>query len=282
MVLYLKNLQPSVDDAVAQSEIKTKIDAATLTTLEKHGNEVGGHAAEHDDHEGEEGRGHDPHIWLDPVKYAEVAEGVGKAFEKDDPDNAADYKKQHRGAGQEAGRPQHPVRGRAQEHQDARSSSPPTPPSATSPSATASPRRPSTASTRRSEPSANRVKDLETMAKADGVTTVFYETLVSDKTAKTIADGREPQDRRPRPDRGHHRASPGRRLPPGHGVEPEGAARRLWAPNDQRPSDRTQHEGRRTRRTAAEERARHIPARSDRRARLTPRPARYRPHREPR
>lgn len=39
-----------------------------------------------------------------------------------------------------------------------------------------------------SEPSANRVKGLETMAKADGVTTVFYETLVSDKTARTIAD----------------------------------------------------------------------------------------------
>src|SRR4029079_2264047 len=37
------------------------------------------------------------------------------------------------------------------------------------------------------EPSAARVKDLEKMAKADGVTTVFYETLVSDKTAKTIA-----------------------------------------------------------------------------------------------
>src|SRR5437899_1354399 len=47
-VLYLKNLQPSVDDAVAQSEIRTKIDAASLTGLEDHGNEVGGHAAAHD------------------------------------------------------------------------------------------------------------------------------------------------------------------------------------------------------------------------------------------
>ncbi|CAM5715499.1 hypothetical protein SALBM311S_04333 [Streptomyces alboniger] len=53
-MLYLKNLQPAVDDAVAQSEVRTKIDAASLTTLEKHGNEVGGHAAEHDDHENEE------------------------------------------------------------------------------------------------------------------------------------------------------------------------------------------------------------------------------------
>ena len=37
------------------------------------------------------------------------------------------------------------------------------------------------------EPSAARVKQLQEEAKADGVTTVFYETLVSDKTAKTLA-----------------------------------------------------------------------------------------------
>ena len=185
-VLYLKNLQPSVDDAVAQSEVKTKIDAASLTTLEKHGNEVGGHAAEHDDHEDEEMSGLDPHIWLDPVRYAQVAEGVGKAFEKADPDHAADYKKNtaalvkkldglntqfedglkntktkvfittHAAFGYLAeryGLTEEAINGLDPE----------------------------------SEPSAARVKDLEKMAKADGVTTVFYETLVSDKTAKTIA-----------------------------------------------------------------------------------------------
>ncbi|MCX4739303.1 zinc ABC transporter substrate-binding protein [Streptomyces antibioticus] len=196
-VLYLKNLQPSVDDAVAQSEIKTKIDAATLTTLEKHGDEVGGHAAEHDDdhadeaeghddHEHEEAGGLDPHIWLDPVRYAEVAEGVGKAFQKADPDHAADYAKNtaalvkklddlntefetglkntktkvflttHAAFGYLAeryGLTEEAINGLDPE----------------------------------SEPSAARVKELEKMAKADGVTTVFYETLVSDKTAKTLA-----------------------------------------------------------------------------------------------
>ncbi|MER5914570.1 metal ABC transporter substrate-binding protein [Streptomyces sp. NPDC001982] len=185
-VLYLKNLQPSVDDAVAQSEVKTKIDAASLTTLEEHGNEVGGHAAEHDTHQGEESAGKDPHIWLDPVRYAQVAEGVGKAFEKADPAHAADYKtntaalvKQlddlntqfkdglantrtkvfittHAAFGYLAeryGLTEEAINGLDPE----------------------------------SEPSAARVKDLEKMARADGVTTVFYETLVSDKTAKTIA-----------------------------------------------------------------------------------------------
>jgi zinc transport system substrate-binding protein len=185
-VLYLKNLQPAVDDAVAQSEVKTKIDAASLTTLEKHGNEVGGHAAEQDATAGEETGATDPHIWLDPVKYAEVAKGVGKALEKEDPAHAADYKKNtaalvkkldglntqyedglkntrtkvfittHAAFGYLAeryGLTEEAINGLDPE----------------------------------SEPSAKRVKDLEKMAKADGVSTVFYETLVSDKTAKTIA-----------------------------------------------------------------------------------------------
>jgi zinc transport system substrate-binding protein len=185
-VLYLKNLQPSVDDAVAQSEVRTKIDAATLTSLEEHGNEVGGHAAEHDHEHGEEEGGKDPHIWLDPVRYAEVAEGVGKAFEKADPDHAADYKKNTEAlveklngldtqfrTGLKNTRTKvfittHAAFGYLAERygltEEAINGLDP-----------------------ESEPSASRVKDLEKMAKADGVTTVFYETLVSDKTAKTIA-----------------------------------------------------------------------------------------------
>ncbi|GFN03753.1 hypothetical protein Smic_23090 [Streptomyces microflavus] len=113
-VLYLKGIQPAVDDAIKQSGVKNTVDAATLTTLEDHGSEVSGHdhgheeeAHEEEAHEDEaheehaEGDGHnhgeeggaDPHIWLDPVKYAEVAKGVGKSLEKADPDHAADYKK---------------------------------------------------------------------------------------------------------------------------------------------------------------------------------------------
>ncbi|MGW7256233.1 metal ABC transporter substrate-binding protein [Streptomyces sp. NPDC054834] len=185
-VLYLKNLQPAVDKAVAQSELKTKIDAASLTPLEKHGNEVGGHAAEHDSSENEELAGLDPHIWLDPVRYAQVAEGVGKAFEKADPGHAADYKKNTATlvkqlddlnaqfkSGLATTRTKvflttHAAFGYLAERygltEEAISGLDP-----------------------EAEPSAARVRNLETMAKADGVTTVFYETLVSDKTAKTIA-----------------------------------------------------------------------------------------------
>ncbi|MFE9623240.1 metal ABC transporter substrate-binding protein [Streptomyces sp. NPDC006527] len=191
-VLYLKNLQPSVDDTVAQAGVKTKIDAAELTSLEEHGTEVGGHAAEHEEehegegHEHEEEGGLDPHVWLDPVKYAEVAKGVGAAFEKADPDHAADYKKNTAALVSELGAlntkfetglantktkvfiTTHAAFGYLAERygltEEAISGLDP-----------------------ESEPSAARVKDLEKMAEADGVTTVFYETLVSDRTAKTIA-----------------------------------------------------------------------------------------------
>lgn len=185
-VLYLKNLQPSVDDAVAQSEVRTKIDAGSLTSLEKHGNEVGGHAASHDHSANEESAGLDPHIWLDPVRYAQVAEGVGKAFEKADPKNAADYRKNTAALVKELDAlntrfkdglahtkskvfiTTHAAFGYLAERygltEEAINGLDP-----------------------ESEPSAARVKGLENMAKADGVTTVFYETLVSDKTAKTIA-----------------------------------------------------------------------------------------------
>ncbi|MEU1850175.1 zinc ABC transporter substrate-binding protein [Streptomyces sp. NPDC019990] len=193
--LYLKGLQPAVDEAVSQTGIKTKIDAATLTRLEDHG--TGGHS-----HEGEEGHaeeGHseeapseeeeharDPHIWLDPVKYAEVAQGVGKAFEKADPDHAADYKKNTEALVKklnglngdfENGLKNTKTKVFFTNHaafsylaerygltQEAISGLDP-----------------------ESEPSAARVRELQQEAKADGVTTVFYETLVSDKTAKTLA-----------------------------------------------------------------------------------------------
>lgn len=185
-VLYLKGLQPAVDKAVDQSGPKTRIDAAALTTLEEHGNEVGGHAAAHDDHEGEENGGKDPHVWLDPVRYAQIAEGVGKAFEKGDPRHAADYRentaalvaqlndldKQFRdGLAHTRSKvfiTTHAAFGYLAERygltEEAINGLDP-----------------------ESEPSIARIRDLERMAKADGVTTVFYETLVSDKTAKTVA-----------------------------------------------------------------------------------------------
>ncbi|NEC90371.1 metal ABC transporter substrate-binding protein [Streptomyces sp. SID12501] len=185
-VLYLKGLQPAVDEAVSQSEAKTKIDAATLTTLEKHG------STEHS-HEGEEAPSDedasalDPHVWLDPVKYAEIADGVSAAFQKADPTNAAEYKLNTealtakltslntsfedglKNTKTKVFFTNHAAFGYLAERygltQEAITGVDPD-----------------------SEPSAARMKELQQEAKADGVTTVFYETLVSDKTAKTLAE----------------------------------------------------------------------------------------------
>jgi zinc transport system substrate-binding protein len=186
--LSLKGLQPSVDEAIAQAGLKTKIDAATLTTLEDHGSVEDSHGHEGEEaHSEEEEHARDPHIWLDPVKYAEVAEGVAKAFEKADPDHAADYKKNAdalvkklddlntqfadglKNTKSKVFFTNHAAFGYLAERygltQEAISGLDP-----------------------ESEPSPARIKELQEEAKADGVTTVFYETLVSDKTAKTLAD----------------------------------------------------------------------------------------------
>lgn len=202
-VLYLKGLQPTVDDAVAQSGPETKIEAGSLTKLEEHDEEADAHEGE--GHEGEEGEGHedeegegheddghgheggkDPHVWLDPVKYAEIAQGVGDAFAKADPGHAADYRANTDALVKRLGAldtrfedglkntrtkvfiTTHAAFGYLAERygltEEAISGLDP-----------------------ESEPSAARVKELEKMAKEDGVTTVFYETLVSDRTAKTLA-----------------------------------------------------------------------------------------------
>ncbi|GGV48925.1 metal ABC transporter substrate-binding protein [Streptomyces spectabilis] len=197
--LYLKGLQPNVDEAISQSGIKTKIDAASLTSLEKHGTEVGGHAEEHDEHAEDEHGGHeghdhghdhggkDPHIWLDPVRYAEVAEGVGKAFAKADPKHRATYEKNTEALVKK-------LKGLDTEFEnglkDTKSKVFITTHAAFGYLAEryGLTEEAITGLDPEGEPSANRVRELQKMAKADGVTTVFYETLVSDKTARTLAD----------------------------------------------------------------------------------------------
>ncbi|MFG2670644.1 metal ABC transporter substrate-binding protein [Streptomyces sp. NPDC048445] len=183
-ILYLKGIQPAVDDAIKLSESKHTVDAASLTTLEDHGAEVGGEEHAHE-HEGEEA-GADPHIWLDPVKYAEVAKGVGKSLEKTDPDHAADYRKNTDtlvkelgalNAGYEKGLANtatktfittHSAFGYLAERygltQEGIAGIDP-----------------------EAEPSPARISALHSIAEKKKVTTVFFETLASDKTAKTVA-----------------------------------------------------------------------------------------------
>jgi zinc transport system substrate-binding protein len=188
VVLYLKGIQPAIDDAIAQSGAKNIVDAASLTTMEKHGTEAGAREETRDAERAEAtAAGTDPHIWLDPVKFAEVANGVGAALEKADPDNAAAYRRNtgslvkdlgaldtayKRGLADTGGKTfitTHAAFAYLAERygleQEAITGIDP-----------------------ESEPSPARIRDLEAMAKREKVTTVFFETLTSDRTARTVAD----------------------------------------------------------------------------------------------
>ncbi|MFF4606269.1 metal ABC transporter substrate-binding protein [Streptomyces sp. NPDC001339] len=217
-IVYLKGLQPAVDDAVKQSGVQHVADAAALTSLEKHGTEVGGHdhaagdehggeqshgdedGGEHKDghedgHEGhaEEGHSHseaeggnDPHIWLDPVKYAEVAKGVNKTLAEADPEHKADYQKNTDALVAK-------LNGLHKEFQDGLKNR------ATGTFITTHAafgylaerygltEEAISGLDPESEPSANRIKGLQALATKHHVSTVFFETIANPATAKTLA-----------------------------------------------------------------------------------------------
>ncbi len=88
VMLYLSEFQPAVDDAVAQNAEDSSLDLLTATDLAEGYEELG-----HEEEAGEEHEesGLDPHVWLDPTKYAEVATAVAQRMAEADPDNAQAY-----------------------------------------------------------------------------------------------------------------------------------------------------------------------------------------------
>jgi zinc transport system substrate-binding protein len=188
VIVYLKGLQPAVDDAIKQSGVKYVADAASLTSLETHGTEVDGHRhTTGDNHSHSETEaGADPHIWLDPVRYAEVAKGVNKTLAAADPAHKADYQKNTDTLVARLGEldrayatglknrtsdtfvTTHAAFGYLAERyglvEEAISGIDP-----------------------ESEPSAARMKELHQLAESHHVSTVFFETLANPATAKTLA-----------------------------------------------------------------------------------------------
>nr|WP_019709112.1 metal ABC transporter substrate-binding protein [Streptomyces xinghaiensis] len=218
VAFYLKGLQPAVDAAVAQSGVKKAVDAAELGAgehgeggheeepAEEHTDEHGDeHAEEQPDEHGDEhadehsaepeagGDGHDhsggasdPHLWLDPTQYAEVAEGFAKTLAEADPGHAAAYEKNAdtlvkklealdkdfadglRNRTTDTFITTHAAFGHLSSRygleQEAIGGLDP-----------------------ETEPSPARIRELHTIAEREKVTTVFFETLVSDATAKTLA-----------------------------------------------------------------------------------------------
>jgi zinc transport system substrate-binding protein len=103
-VVYLSGFQPAVDDAVAQAAPEHALDAVhagvegeEAHSAEEHGAAEESHGGEAHSEEapaGDDGHGHggeDPHFWLDPDRLAAVATEVAHELAEVDPDNAATY-----------------------------------------------------------------------------------------------------------------------------------------------------------------------------------------------
>jgi zinc transport system substrate-binding protein len=101
LVVYERTFQAAVDEAVDQSGTEHVLDTATVVPLEPLGAAEHQHEGEGDEHadgdhaeEGEDGHDHgglDPHVWLDPTRLATITTAVRDQLSAVDPDHATDY-----------------------------------------------------------------------------------------------------------------------------------------------------------------------------------------------
>jgi zinc transport system substrate-binding protein len=79
LAFYVKGVQPAVDTAIREHAKHHSLDAESLvTTLPAPQDEAGD--------------ARDPHLWLDPVRFATVATALGERLAAVDPKNAAGYR----------------------------------------------------------------------------------------------------------------------------------------------------------------------------------------------
>ncbi|MQY02710.1 metal ABC transporter substrate-binding protein [Actinomadura macrotermitis] len=182
LTVYVKGVQPAVDQAVAKEAKGRALDAATtVKTL----------PAPHGGEEEEEGHEHaevsyDPHLWLDPSRMAAVAKALGDRLAAADPAHAAGYRT--RAAA---------LAGRLAELDKAFQDGLKTCKHKTIVTAHAAfgyladryglTQVPIAGVDAASEPSPKRLGELTRQVRAAGATTVFTETLVSPKVAESLA-----------------------------------------------------------------------------------------------
>ncbi|WP_069387844.1 metal ABC transporter substrate-binding protein [Cellulosimicrobium cellulans] len=205
LVVYLSGFQTAVDQGIEQREPAHVVDAAGPAGLEEHPDGAGHegetaeeHAAhageEHAEEEhgegGEEGHDHgavDPHFWLDPTRLAAVGDAVADELSAIDPDHAEEYRANAEALTAdldaldaeyaEALAPcagatlvtSHEAFGYLAERYDLHQVGI----SGIDPEA---------------EPSPARLREVRQVVQDAGVTTLFFETLVSPKVTQTLAD----------------------------------------------------------------------------------------------
>lgn len=172
LALYLKGFQPAVDEAIEAEAKESSFDVASVQPL----NEAP---------EGEE-EGKDPHVWLDPTRLATIAGKVADRLAAVDKDHADAYRDratkltadltaldgEFRTGLQNCARTDIVTSHAAFGYLAKRYNLTQVPISGLSPEA---------------EPSPQRVAEVAALAKEKGVTTIFFETLVSPKVAQTLA-----------------------------------------------------------------------------------------------
>ncbi|HET9647339.1 MAG TPA: metal ABC transporter substrate-binding protein [Microlunatus sp.] len=185
LVVYEKTFQAAVDEAVAQSGNAHVIDTASIVPLvslppsapgDSH-DHAGGHGA---------GSGLDPHVWLDPTNMIKIAGAIADQLASIDPDHAADYRANARALDADLNRldetyaaglkscklrefiTTHAAFGYLSRRYDLTQVGI----NGLSPE---------------SEPSPARIAEVQQIATERGVTTIFYETLVSPAVADSIA-----------------------------------------------------------------------------------------------
>ena len=183
LVVYLKGFQPAVDEAVAQEAAGKAFDAGSAVELLP--------AAEHEHEPGEEEHaessgGKDPHVWLDPVRFATISDQLAVRLGQADPARAAEFTTRAQALHAELDKlnteyaqalktcqRREIVTSHAAFHYLAdRYGLTEVGITGISPEA---------------EPSPQRLAHVAEEAKATGTTTIFFETLVSPKVAETIA-----------------------------------------------------------------------------------------------
>ncbi|WP_344275626.1 metal ABC transporter substrate-binding protein [Actinomadura napierensis] len=92
LAVYVKGVQPAVDDAVGKHAKGRSLDAAGLVRTLPPPSDDESEIEEHDGDRGHADVGYDPHVWLDPVRMATIATALGDRLAKADTAHAAAYK----------------------------------------------------------------------------------------------------------------------------------------------------------------------------------------------
>jgi len=180
LVVYLEGFQPAVDEAVAQQAEDAAFDVSQVTELSPGYVPIEEGVAEPDE------QGPDPHVWLDPRRYADIADAVAERMGELEPDSAEAFTgraeelrteltaldEEFRSGLAECERRQivtsHNAYGYLAAAYDLEQVA-------------------ITGLTPEDEPSPARLAEVARYAEAEGVTTIFFEELVSPAVAESLA-----------------------------------------------------------------------------------------------